>query len=77
MAMVPRERWTQVTDLLIFHGRRICQARRPLCGQCSVFALCRWPHRQAYALGQMVKRPHAAAGRVRARAATRRARRSR
>jgi endonuclease-3 len=63
MAMVPRARWTQVTDLLIFHGRRICQARRPLCGQCPVFALCRWPYRQAYALGQTVKQPRAAAAR--------------
>jgi endonuclease-3 len=77
MAMVPRERWTQVTDLLIFHGRRICQARRPLCGQCPVFALCRWPYRQAYALGQTVKGPHAAAARVRARVATARAERAR
>jgi endonuclease-3 len=50
MAQVPRERWTQVTDLLIFHGRRICQARRPLCGQCPVFGLCRWPQRHAFAL---------------------------
>jgi endonuclease-3 len=55
MAMVPRERWTQVTDLLIFHGRRICQARRPLCGRCPVFALCRWPLRQAFALGKPPK----------------------
>jgi endonuclease-3 len=77
MAMIPRERWTQVTDLLIFHGRRICQARRPLCGQCPVFALCRWPYRQAYALGQTVKGPHAAAARVRARVATARAERAR
>jgi endonuclease-3 len=77
MAMVPRERWTQVTDLLIFHGRRICDARRPLCGQCPVFALCRWPSRQAYALGQPVKRPHATAARVRARVATARAARRR
>jgi endonuclease-3 len=67
MAMVPRERWTQVTDLLIFHGRRICDARRPLCGQCPVFALCRWPSRQAFALGQPPRGPHEAAARARAR----------
>ena len=52
MALIPRERWIRTTDLLIFHGRRICQARRPACGLCPVFSLCRWPHRQAYALGQ-------------------------
>ena len=49
MAILPRERWTRTTDLLIFHGRKICIARRPLCGQCPVFALCRWPARQAFA----------------------------
>ena len=52
MALLPCERWIRTTDLLIFHGRRICQARRPTCGVCPVFSLCRWPYRQAYALGQ-------------------------
>jgi endonuclease III len=52
MPIIPRERWTRTTDLLIFHGRKICDARRPLCGQCPVFALCRWPPRQAFALGK-------------------------
>jgi len=51
MAIIPKERWTRTTDLLIFHGRKICIARRPLCGQCPVFALCRWPQRQAFAMG--------------------------
>jgi endonuclease-3 len=51
MPLIPQERWTRTTDLLIFHGRKICDARRPLCGQCPVFALCRWEHRQAYAMG--------------------------
>ena len=50
MALVPRERWTRTTDLLIFHGRKICDARRPLCGECPLFALCRWPSRQAWAV---------------------------
>jgi endonuclease-3 len=55
MALVPRERWIKTTDLLIFHGRRICQARRPACGSCPVFSLCRWPSRQAFALGKTPK----------------------
>ena len=55
MALIPHERWIRTTDLLIFHGRRICQARRPACGVCPVFSLCRWPYRQAYALGQTPK----------------------
>ena len=55
MAIIPRERWTRTTDLVIFHGRKICIARRPRCGECPVFALCRWPDRQAYAMGETPK----------------------
>jgi endonuclease-3 len=57
MAMIPKERWTRTTDLLIFHGRKICIARRPLCGSCPVFALCRWPHREAFAAGRPPRVP--------------------
>ena len=62
MGLIPRPRWTRTTDLLIFHGRKICIARRPLCGSCPVFALCRWPHRQAFAAGgpPRIPRPRAA-----------------
>lgn len=51
MALIPRERWTRTTDLFIFHGRKICNARRPACGQCPLFAACRWESRQAWASG--------------------------
>jgi endonuclease III len=51
MALVPRERWTRTTDLLIFHGRKVCDARRPACGVCPVFTLCAWEGRQAWASG--------------------------
>ena len=64
MKMIPRERWIRTTDLLIFHGRKICIARRPQCGVCPVFALCRWEYRQAFASGN----PPRAGGRPRARA---------
>ena len=40
MALYPRERWLEVTDGLIFHGRRVCFARRPQCGDCSVVEQC-------------------------------------
>jgi endonuclease-3 len=49
MALVPRERWTRTTDLLIFHGRKVCDARRPACGSCPLFAECAWESRQAWA----------------------------
>jgi endonuclease-3 len=51
MALLPVERWTRTTDLLIFHGRKICDARKPRCGECPVFRDCRWENRQAHALG--------------------------
>jgi endonuclease-3 len=50
MAIIPRERWTRTTDLLIFHGRKICYAQRPACGRCPVFAPCAFPGKQARAL---------------------------
>jgi len=52
MRLLPRERWTRTTDLLIFHGRKVCDARRPACGRCATFDLCRWDQRQAFALPQ-------------------------
>jgi endonuclease-3 len=38
--LVPKGRRTLGAHLLIFHGRRICTARRPLCGECPVNPLC-------------------------------------
>jgi endonuclease-3 len=52
MALVPRERWTRTTDLVIFHGRKVCDARRPACGVCPLFAECAWESRQAWAQGK-------------------------
>jgi endonuclease-3 len=57
MKLVPRERWTRTTDLLIFHGRKICDARRPACGVCPLFAECAWKSRQAWAAGPQRRRP--------------------
>jgi adenine-specific DNA glycosylase len=51
MALIPRERWTRTTDLIIFHGRKVCDARRPACATCPAFALCAWESRQAWATG--------------------------
>jgi endonuclease-3 len=48
--LIPRERWTRTTDLLIFHGRKLCYAQRPACGRCPVFAPCAFPGKQARAL---------------------------
>ncbi|MGL4650614.1 MAG: endonuclease III [Caldilineaceae bacterium] len=40
MALVPQEDWILFSHLLIFHGRRCCDARKPNCAACSVRHLC-------------------------------------
>lgn len=40
MKLVPRERWAAFPHLLIWHGRRVCDARRPACDRCTITALC-------------------------------------
>jgi endonuclease-3 len=40
MELVPKKDWIIFSHLLIFHGRRICKARRPLCDECVVESLC-------------------------------------
>jgi endonuclease-3 len=40
MAIVPRQRWTDFSHLLILHGRAICQAQRPRCEACVLNKLC-------------------------------------
>lgn len=40
MALFPRERWTLLSHLLIWHGRRICIARKPRCGECPLADVC-------------------------------------
>lgn len=38
--MFPRKDWTMLSHVVIFHGRRICHARKPACGVCPVAAMC-------------------------------------
>jgi endonuclease-3 len=40
MRLYPRRRWLEVSDVLIFHGRRVCDARRPRCEECAVVEMC-------------------------------------
>jgi len=40
MRLVPRDRWFDFTYVLIDHGRAVCVARRPRCGDCPVNHLC-------------------------------------
>ncbi|MEX0980206.1 MAG: endonuclease III [Gemmatimonadota bacterium] len=38
--LFPRERWTMLAHLLIFHGREVCVARKPKCELCVLSPLC-------------------------------------
>ena len=40
LPLVPREQWTKVSHLLIEHGRQVCDARKPRCGDCVLADLC-------------------------------------
>ena len=40
MRLVPRQDWLDLSHLLIFHGRAICQAKKALCQQCTLTKLC-------------------------------------
>jgi endonuclease-3 len=37
---IPREDWPDFSHLLIWHGRRVCVARRPRCDECTLAELC-------------------------------------
>ena len=40
MARIPRKKWFDFTYVIIDHGRSVCVARSPRCGECSVSDLC-------------------------------------
>jgi endonuclease-3 len=40
MPLFPRDEWTDVAHVLIFHGRRVCEARVPKCEVCVVADIC-------------------------------------
>ena len=40
MALLPQEDWIEWSDRLIWHGRRVCDARKPRCSGCFAVAIC-------------------------------------
>jgi endonuclease-3 len=40
MQVIPRERWIRFSHQVIWHGRRVCFARKPDCGNCGLAAFC-------------------------------------
>jgi endonuclease III len=39
-ALLPQREWTAASHRVIWHGRRVCHARRPACGACGIARLC-------------------------------------
>ena len=60
-ALLPRDRWTRVGHQIIWHGRRVCNARAPECAVCTLAPLC-----------PSAKKPKKPASIVRAKQATKR-----
>jgi len=40
MEIIPGEKWIQLSHQLIWHGRRVCHARKPKCTECNLESLC-------------------------------------
>jgi endonuclease-3 len=38
--LIPEEEWTMFGHRMIYHGRQVCHARKPLCDQCTLTSLC-------------------------------------
>lgn len=45
MEICPRENWSKLSNLLIWHGRKTCVARKPKCGGCDIRDLCQYPEK--------------------------------
>ncbi|WP_432015208.1 endonuclease III [Streptomyces cucumeris] len=39
-SLFPKSDWTMLSHRIIFHGRRVCHARKPACGACPIAPLC-------------------------------------
>ena len=48
MRIIPRKDWLDLSHMLIYHGRAICLARKPLCAQCALVHLCPSAFRASY-----------------------------
>jgi endonuclease-3 len=40
MRLIPKKEWTMFSHRMIFHGRQVCYARKPLCDQCVLLQIC-------------------------------------
>lgn len=42
MERIPKEQWSRAHHWLIYHGRRVCAARKPACGECTLREFCEY-----------------------------------
>lgn len=49
-ALIPEKEWTNLSQRMIWHGRRICHSRKPACGACPLAKLC-----PSFGIGEMDK----------------------
>jgi len=47
-ALIPQKEWTNLSQRMIWHGRRICHSRKPACGACPLAKLC-----PSFGIGEM------------------------
>jgi len=48
--LIPEKEWTNLSQRMIWHGRRICHSRKPACGACPLASLC-----PSYGIGETDK----------------------
>jgi endonuclease-3 len=48
--LIPQSQWTNLSQRLIWHGRRVCHSRKPACGACVIANLC-----PSYGVGEVDK----------------------
>ena len=48
--LIPQKEWTNLSQRMIWHGRRICHSRKPACGACPLAKLC-----PSFGIGEMDK----------------------
>jgi endonuclease-3 len=46
--LIPKEEWTNLSQRMIWHGRRVCHSRKPACGACALAKLC-----PSYGIGEV------------------------
>jgi endonuclease-3 len=47
-SQVPREKWTAFSNAMILHGRHVCTAKKPRCGDCPLAPECPWTGKKGF-----------------------------